>query len=296
MPKPSGRRCRTAERMDLSIVIVSYNVKEYLEQALRSVAEAAAGTESEITVVDNGSSDGSPAMVRSCYPGINLITAEVNPGFGAACNLGIEASSGEYILILNPDTIVAPDALRITLQFMREHPDAGAAGARMTDSAGRFLPESKRAFPSPLTSFFRLAGLGHLFPHSALFNRYYLGDLPDNATCEADILTGAFMFIRRSALEKAGLFDTSFFMYGEDIDMSWRIVKAGYKNYFLAEASIVHFKGKSSGKRPAESVRHFYDAMLIFSRKYFSRILYPLIYIAVKTRMHLALLAVKSRH
>ena len=280
--------------MDLSIVIVSYNVKDFLEQTLRSATEATTGTASEIIVVDNDSSDGSPAMVESYFPTVNIITPGVNLGYASACNLGIEASSGEFILILNPDTVVAPDAIKITLRFMREHPGAGAAGARMTDAGGRFLPESKRAFPTPLTSFFRLAGLGHLFPHSALINRYYLGNMPDNVTCEADILTGAYMFIRRSALDKAGLFDTSFFMYGEDIDMSWRIVKAGFKNYFLAEASIVHFKGKSSEMRPAESIRHFYDAMLIFSRKYSGRLLYPLIYTAVKVRMYFALRAVKS--
>jgi|WetSurMetagenome_2_1015567.scaffolds.fasta_scaffold12523_5 GT2 family glycosyltransferase len=293
--KPSGRRCRTAEIMELSVVIVSYNVKSYLGQALRSVIDAAVNIKSEVIVVDNGSTDGSPEMVAESFPKVKLIRSSSNRGYASACNTGIDASTGEYILILNPDTIVSPDALNTTLHFMNDHPEAGAAGARMADGNGRFLPESKRAFPSPLTSFFRLSGLSYLFKSSPVINRYYLGHIPENKNCRADILTGAFMFIKRKALDKAGLFDTAFFMYGEDIDLSWRIIQSGYINYYLAEAQIIHFKGKSAGHNNPECIRHFYNAMIIFSKKYFSGALLPFIVVSVKTRMYIALLLAHTR-
>jgi GT2 family glycosyltransferase len=141
----------------------------------------------------------------------------------------------------------------------------------MTDGEGTFLPESKRGFPSPLTSFFRFTGMGKLFPRSSFFNAYYLGNIPDDKRCRADILTGAFMLIRREALDKSGLFDTSFFMFGEDIDLSWRIIRAGYANYYLADARITHFKGKSTGSDDIAVIRHFYSAMIIFARKHLSK-------------------------
>jgi len=254
--------------MELSVIIVSYNVRDYLRQALLSVVRAAEVIEHEITVVDNASSDGSAEMVRDEFASVKLIVSGTNEGYPAACNRGIGVSSGDFILILNPDTVVAPDALARALTFMRGHPDAGAAGARMTDGNGRFLPESKRGFPSPLTSLFRFSGLGRLFPRSRLFNAYYLGHQPENENCRADILTGAFMLIRREALDEAGLFDTSFFMYGEDIDMSWRIRQAGWFNYYLADVHIVHYKGKSPFEDRESRIRHFYGAMKIFAVKH----------------------------
>ena len=254
--------------MELSAVIVSYNVCELLRGALQSLMTAAQATEHEIIVVDNNSSDGSAVMVSKEFPSVKLIVSENNEGFASACNRGIQASSGEYVLMLNPDTVTSPDAITRALDFMKKHPDAGAAGAHMTDGNGKFLPESKRGFPSPLTALFRFTGLCRLFPGSALFNAYYLGDKPENETCRADILTGAFMLIRREALDKAGLFDTSFFMYGEDIDLSWRIRKAGFSNYYLHDVRITHFKGGSSGQDRQTSVWHFWDAMAIFGEKH----------------------------
>ena len=257
--------------MELSVVIVSFNVCDYLRQTLLSLKRAAMPVAHEITVVDNGSSDGSVQMVSGEFPNVRLIVSDANEGFSAACNRGIMASSGDFILILNPDTIVEPDALTLALAFMRSNPEAGAAGARMVDGDGRFLPESKRGFPSPITSFFRFSGLFRLFPRSPLFNAYYLGHLPEDATCRADILTGAFMMIRKEALEKAGLFDTSFFMYGEDIDLSWRIIRAGYYNYYLPEVQITHFKGRSAVYDEERSLRYFYGSMTIFARKHLKR-------------------------
>lgn len=255
--------------MELSVVIVSYNVSALLRNSLLSVKKAAEEITHEITVVDNNSADNSAEMVNREFPVVRLITSAVNEGYASACNRGIEASSGNFILILNPDTIVSPEALTRALTFMQSHPEAGAAGARMYDGQGRFLPESKRGFPSPRTSLFKLTGLGRLFPRSGFFNAYYLGNRPEDETCLSDILTGAFMFIRREALDKAGLFDTSFFMYGEDIDLSWRIVRAGYCNYYLHDVIITHLKGQSTltaDKR--ETNRHFYGAMQIFVSKH----------------------------
>jgi GT2 family glycosyltransferase len=257
--------------MELSIVIVSYNVCDYLRQALLSLQKAAVAVTHEIIVVENASSDGSAEMIREEFPYVKLITSDTNVGFSAACNRGIISSAGDFILILNPDTVVEPDALTLALAFMRSHPEAGASGARMVDGEGQFLPESKRGFPSPMTSFFRFAGVGKLFPRSRLFNAYYLGHLPEDVTCRADILTGAFMLIRREALDKAGLFDTAFFMYGEDIDLSWRITRAGYSNYYLPEVRITHFKGRSATSDEVRSVHYFYSAMIIFARKHLSR-------------------------
>jgi len=257
--------------MELSVIIVSYNVRDYLRQALSSVIMAAEKIIHEITVVDNHSSDGSPEMVRKEFSSVMLIASETNEGFAAACNRGIRASSGEYLLVLNPDTYVQPDALEKALSFMREHPEAGTAGARMSDGGGRFLPESKRGFPSPLTSIFKFTGMGRLFPRSALFNAYYIGEKPNDKICRADILTGAFMMIRREALNRSGLFDTSFFMYGEDIDLSWRIRKAGYFNYYLPDVNIVHYKGRSAMTEKESSLKHFYGAMKLFSLKHLGR-------------------------
>ncbi|MHC1732405.1 MAG: glycosyltransferase family 2 protein [Bacteroidales bacterium] len=257
--------------MELSVIIISYNVCDYLREAIRSVMSASQGHETEILVVDNNSNDGSVSMVESEFPEVRLIASGSNEGFSAACNRGITASSGDFILILNPDTVVFPDAVSKALLFMRSHPDAGAAGARMTDGNGRFLPESKRGFPSPLTSFFKLTGIWRIFPRSALFNAYYLGHLPEESTCRADILTGAFMLIRRKTLEQAGLFDTRFFMYGEDIDLSWRIRLAGWHNYYLHDVRITHFKGKSASSNRESSVFHFYEAMYIFTEKHLEK-------------------------
>jgi GT2 family glycosyltransferase len=257
--------------MELSVVIVSFNVSALLRQALHSLREAARGISHEIIVIDNDSSDGSAGMVEREFPDVRLIISGINEGYSAGCNRGIIASSGDFILVLNPDTVVSPDALVRALSFMHTNPDAGAAGAHMTDGNGKFLPESKRGFPSPLTSLFRFTGLGKLFPRSAVFNAYYVGDKPENETCRADILTGAFMLIRREALNKAGLFDTAFFMYGEDIDLSWRIRKAGYRNYYLHDVLITHFKGKSASQEMEESLGHFYNAMHIFAGKHLGK-------------------------
>ncbi|HOO98690.1 MAG TPA: glycosyltransferase family 2 protein [Bacteroidales bacterium] len=256
--------------MDLSVIIVSYNVRDFLEQCLLSVYRAAENTDCEIFVVDNNSADGSAAMVATMFPRVKLIVNEKNLGFSSANNQALRIASGRYILLLNPDTIIEEEGLTRCILFMEEHPDAGAAGVRMINGRGRFLPESKRALPTPSTAFFKMTGLSKLFPRSSIFNRYYLGYLDDRSTGNVDIIPGAFMFLGRKAVEKAGLLDEEFFMYGEDIDYSYRIQKAGYRNYYYPEVKIIHFKGESTRKEHLKAVVHFYHAMAIFVKKHFS--------------------------
>lgn len=255
--------------MQLSIIIVNYNVKYFLEQCLASVRRAAAGMEVEVIVVDNHSTDGSVAYLQPLFPEVQFIALAHNPGFAKANNLALPHCRGQYLLFLNPDTIIAEDTLSKTIAFMEAHPDAGALGIRMLDGSGRFLPESKRGFPSPLTSLYKQLGLHRLFPHSTVFARYYLGHLPNHENNVVDVLAGAFMLLRKEVLDKVGSFDEQFFMYGEDIDLSYRITQAGWKNYYFADSSIIHFKGESTAKHSMRYVKVFYQAMLLFVKKHF---------------------------
>lgn len=257
--------------MDISVVIVNYNVKHFLEQCLESVHRATKGLKVEVFVVDNHSVDGSCEMVRERFPWVRLIANTDNKGFSKANNQAIEKSAGEYILLLNPDTVIQEDTLQICKNFMDSEPSAGALGVRMIDGKGNFLPESKRALPTPLVAFYKIFGLSALFPHSRVFGKYHLGYLSQNATHEIEVLAGAFMFVRRQAFDRAGLLDEDFFMYGEDIDLSYRINQAGFKNYYLPDTTIIHYKGESTKKGSINYVLVFYNAMLIFARKHFSR-------------------------
>ena len=256
--------------MRLSVVIVNYNVRHFLEQALGSVRRALQNIEGEVWVVDNNSADDSVRMVRERFPEIHLIANIDNPGFAVANNQAIRQSTGEYILLLNPDTLVEEDTFHKCLTFMDKHPEAGALGCKLLDGSGKFLPESKRGFPTPWVAFCKTFGLSTLLPRSPLFNRYHMGHLPENETAEIDVLAGCFMFIRKTALDKSGLLDEDFFMYGEDIDLSYRIQQAGFKNYYFPKTKIIHYKGESTKKGTLNYVRTFYQAMIIFARKHFS--------------------------
>jgi GT2 family glycosyltransferase len=256
--------------MDLSIIIVNYNVRFFLEQCLRSVRKASENTECEIFVVDNNSADGSCSMVISQFPEVRLIRNHINSGFSVANNQAIRLANGKFILLLNPDTLVEEDTFKRCLAYMKEHPETGALGVKMINGNGKLLPESKRALPTPGTAFFKMSGLSVLFPKSPLLNRYYLGHLDSSTISEAEILSGAFMFIRKEALDKTGLLDEKFFMYGEDIDLSFRILKAGYKNIYFPEVKIIHYKGESTGKGNINYIVLFYKAMIIFVKKHFS--------------------------
>jgi GT2 family glycosyltransferase len=255
--------------MMLSVIIVNYNVKYFLEQALLSVRKAAKGLAIDVFVVDNNSSDGSVEMLYARFPEVTVLANLNNTGFSVANNQAIRLSNAKYILLLNPDTIVAEDTFQRCIEFMENHSEAGGLGVRMIDGTGQFLPESKRGFPSPWVAFCKTFGLSALFPKSKRFNRYYLGFLDKNQTNEVEVLAGAFMLMRRTALDKVGLLDEAFFMYGEDIDLSYRIVQGGYKNYYLADTTILHYKGESTKRGSLNYVKTFYQAMIIFAKKHF---------------------------
>ncbi|WP_018626797.1 glycosyltransferase family 2 protein [Niabella aurantiaca] len=254
--------------MTLSIIIVSYNVKYFLEHCLRSVLHASEKISTEIIVVDNCSSDGSLEYLLPLFPQVSFIANKENAGFGKACNQGLARATGEFVLFLNPDTLIPEDCLKKTLAVFEQDPAVGALGIRMFNGQGLFLKESKRGFPSLSASFFKLSGIHRLFPGSRIFDRYYLGHLDAEQDQYAEVLAGAFMLIPRQVLEKTGSFDEAFFMYGEDIDLSYRIYKAGYKNYYLSAPPILHFKGESTAKNSLSYIKNFYTAMGIFVSKH----------------------------
>ncbi|MBL7707825.1 MAG: glycosyltransferase [Chitinophagaceae bacterium] len=280
--------------MQLSIIIVNYNVRFFLEQCLCSVQKAVTGMEAELIVVDNNSPDDSLTYLQPQFPGVHFIASAENLGFAKACNLGLQQATGQYIVFLNPDTIVPEDCFRSCIRFFETHPQAGALGIKMLDGKGRFLKESKRAFPSPMTSLFKLFGLATLFPSSKTFSKYHLGHLNENEDHEVDVLAGAFMMIPKEVLNKVGGFDETFFMYGEDVDLSYRIQKAGYTNYYFAGSHIIHFKGESTRKGTMNYVRMFYNAMSIFVRKHYggsrAGIFHFLIHLAIWVRAALSAL------
>ncbi|MDL2262212.1 glycosyltransferase family 2 protein [Bacteroidales bacterium OttesenSCG-928-I21] len=257
--------------MKLSVVIVNYNVKYFLEQCLDSVVESAKNVETEIFVVDNNSVDGSCAMIKTKFPQIKLIENKKNYGFSYANNQAIKQASGEYILLLNPDTVIEEKTLKCVCDFMEQHSDAGGLGVKMIDGKGRFLPESKRGLPTPSVAFYKIFGLSKIFPRSKKFGQYHLTYLDKDQTHVVDVLSGAFMLLRKKTLDKIGLLDEEFFMYGEDIDLSYRITLAGYKNYYYPETTIIHYKGESTKKGSVNYVIVFYNAMIIFAKKHFSQ-------------------------
>ncbi|MFN8277312.1 MAG: glycosyltransferase [Chitinophagales bacterium] len=256
--------------MDLSVVIVNYNVRYFLEQCLQSVYRAGNGITMEVFVVDNNSQDGSVEMVREKFPQVQLIANSGNPGFSKANNQAMALAKGQYVLILNPDTVVAEDTFGTCIRFMEEQTACGALGVKMIDGKGVFLPESKRGLPTPAVAFYKMFGMAALFPASKIFGQYHLGFLSKEESHEVEILSGAFMFFRKKVLDEIGFFDETFFMYGEDIDLSYRVIKGGYKNYYLADTTIIHYKGESTKKGSLNYVKVFYEAMIIFARKHFA--------------------------
>lgn len=255
----------------LSIIIVNYNVKYYLEQCLNSVQRATKDIDAEVYVIDNHSRDGSVGYLEKRFPQVNFVSSNHNLGFARANNIGIRESEGEYVLLLNPDTIVAEDTLGNCVDFMDVHPETGACGVEMLCSDGKRAMESRRGIPDPLTAFYKMTGLCARFPNNPKLGHYYMGGLPWDKPEEIEIVSGAFCMLRRKALDKAGLLDEDFFMYGEDIDLSYRILKAGFKNWYLPY-SILHYKGESTHKSSFQYVHVFYDAMLIFLRKHYGHL------------------------
>lgn len=279
--------------MKLSVIIVNYNVKYFLEQCLQSVIVASKNIESEIFVVDNNSVDGSVQMLNNNFPDINVIANKENVGFSKANNQAIKSAKGEYILLLNPDTIVEPDTFEKCIDYMDKHPDTGGLGVKMIDGKGKFLPESKRGFPTPMVAFYKIFGLSALFPKSKRIGKYHLGYLSEDDINNVEVLAGAFMLIRKTVIDKIGLLDEDYFMYGEDIDYSYRIIKAGYKNVYFPKTRIIHYKGESTKKSSINYVFVFYKAMIIFAQKHFSqknaRLFSVLINLAIYLRASLSI-------
>ena len=259
-----------SQKYDLSVVIVNYNVVFFLEQCLNSVFAASKNLNVQIFVVDNNSVDGSINMLKENFSSVVLIENKENIGFSKANNQAIKRADSPYVLLLNPDTVIEEDTFDKCIDFMNSNTDCGGLGLRMLDGKGNFLPESKRGFPSPSVAFYKIFGLSYLFPKSQKFGRYHLGFLSEFEVNEVDVLSGAFMLLRTLTLEKVGLLDEQFFMYGEDIDLSYRIKLGGYKNYYFPETKIIHYKGESTKKSSVNYVFVFYKAMILFAKKHFS--------------------------
>lgn len=288
--------------LKLSVIIVNYNVKYYLDQCIRSVLRAfeemkkASSSDSsvnedvaEIIVVDNHSADGSVDYLeqrypQKLYPMVRFVRSAHNLGFARANNIAIRQSRGEYVLLLNPDTIVGEDTLKASVDFMDAHEDAGAVGVRMLGAQGRRAMESRRGLPTPMVSFFKMLGFCNRWPHHRLFGKYYMGYLPWDEPCQIEVVSGAYCMLRRKALDEVGLLDEDFFMYGEDIDLSYRVLKGGYHNYYLP-VDILHYKGESTQKSSFRYVHVFYEAMLIFFRKHYSGMTF-LLSLPIKTAIY----------
>ena len=247
----------------------------------------------EVFIVDNNSKDGSPEMVKQKFSKYNLIKNTTNTGFAKANNQAIKKAKGKYILLLNPDTILEEDTLKKCINFMEKTKKIGSLGVKMIDGNGNFLPESKRSFPTPMIAFYKIFGFSNLFPKSKTFGKYHLNFLDENQINEVDVLSGAFFLTKKSILKKIGLLDENFFMYGEDIDISYRIKIAGYNNYYFPKTKIIHYKGESTKKASMNYVFLFYKAMSIFYNKHFKGnytfIFHFLIHIAIYIRAGLSL-------
>ncbi len=257
--------------MTLSIIIVSYNVKHYLGQCLRSVQRAIEGMEAEVWVLDNHSRDGSVDYLRQQFPWVNVVASNENLGFARGNNRAIRQSAGRYVLLLNPDTVVGEDVLRHSVQWMESHPRCGGIGVRMLHADGSDALESRRGVPTPMTAFYKMTGLCGRFPQNHRLGRYYMGWLSWDEPAEIEVMSGAYCMLRREALDQVGLLDEDFFMYGEDIDLSYRLLKGGWHNWYLP-LKILHYKGESTEKTGFRYVHVFYQAMYIFLAKHYGHL------------------------
>jgi len=256
--------------LDISIIIVNYNVKEFLQNLLHSLEKASSNISTEIIIVDNASDDGSVEFIREKFPEVKIIANKINLGFGKANNQALKQASGKYILLINPDSVVSEDTFERMITFFENNPTAGLAGCKILNPDGTLQLACRRSFPGPWTSFCKVTGLSTLFPKSKLFARYNLTYHDENKTYEVDAVSGSFMMIRKEVYDNVGGFDEDFFMYGEDLDLSYRIQKAGYKVYYVHETQIIHYKGESTKRSSIDETKVFYDAMHLFVRKHLS--------------------------
>ena len=255
---------------ELSIVIVNYNVREYLEKLLSSIYDATNGIGKEIFVVDNNSSDESVEKIKEKFSDLILFENKENIGFSKANNVALKKCSGKYILLINPDTIIKNDTLRKMINFFNNYPDCGAAGCKVLNPDSSLQLACRRGFPSPFTSFSKISGLSKIFPKSKLFGKYNLTYLDSNKINVVDAISGSFMMVRKEILEEVGYLDEDFFLYGEDIDWCYRITKKGWKVYYYPEAEIIHFKGRSSQRSNIDTEKEFYRSMILFVEKHFN--------------------------
>lgn len=254
--------------MQLSVIILNYNVRYFLEQCVLSVQKALSTIDGEIIVVDNFSTDGSCQMMKARFPNVKLIENQANLGFPKGNNIGVNQAKGEYICILNPDTVVAEDTFEKILQFAKTKPNLGIVGCKLIDGTGNFLPESKRGVPSPWVAFTKIVGLYKVFTKSTWFNNYYAQHLLENQTGTVDILVGAFMVMKRELYMAVGGFDENCFMYSDDIDLSYLVLKSGKTNYYFHETSVLHYKGEST-VRDETYMKRFREAMQFFYKKHY---------------------------
>jgi GT2 family glycosyltransferase/lipopolysaccharide/colanic/teichoic acid biosynthesis glycosyltransferase len=255
--------------MDLSIVIVNYNVKHFLEQCLMAIERARRDLKIEIFIVDNASVDGSPAMIKKKFPQVKLIENHRNLGFSKANNQALRLCQGRYILLLNPDTLIQEDTLVELIRFLESRPKAGAVGCMLINPDGSFQAGSRRSLPTPWVAFTRIVGLSRIFPHSPIFGRYNLTYIKPDRETEIDVLSGSLMMLRREAIAGVNYFDEDYFMYGEDIDLCYRIKQAGWQIFYTPRTKAIHYKGESSKRSEFSYLANFYSAMLIFINKHF---------------------------
>ncbi len=256
--------------MDLSVIIVNYNVKEFLQNLLHSIAKSVGDINYEVIIVDNASDDGSVEFISEKFPEVRLIVNKKNLGFSRANNIGLNAASGKYLLLLNPDTLVSEDTFSKMIEFFEQNPEAGLAGCKILNPDGTLQLACRRSFPGPWTSFSKVTGLSNIFPNSRIFARYNLTYLDENQTYEVDAISGSFMMMRREVYESVGGLDEQFFMYGEDLDLCYRIQKSGYKVFYVHNAQIIHYKGESTKRSNLDETKIFYEAMHLFVKKHLS--------------------------
>lgn len=280
--------------MDVSILILNYNTRELTINALRSVYASLTSCKYEVILIDNASKDDSIQHIQAEFPQVKLILNQENVGFAIANNQAMRISTGRYVLLLNSDTLIQQDTLEVMLQFMDEHQEVGAAGCKLVLQDGSLDKACKRGFPTPSASFYYAFGLAKLFPHVAKFNRYQLGHMNPDDVYPIDCLVGAFMFVRRTAIDQVGMLDEQFFMYGEDIDWCYRIKEAGWLIYYYPKTQILHLKGASSRRKPTKIVYEFHRAMWLFHRKHYKQhysfLVNGLVYTGVAVKLSLALL------
>jgi N-acetylglucosaminyl-diphospho-decaprenol L-rhamnosyltransferase len=269
-PNGAERQPGESDLLDVSVVIVNYEVRDLLRECLRSLEPNLAQLRGEVWVVDNASGDGSAEMVANEFPWVRLIANEQNRWYGPANNQAISQARGRYILVLNPDTKLPPSAIAETIAAMEAHPDIGALGPKLVLADGTLDRACRRSFPSPEVAFYRLFGLARLFPNHPRFARYNLLNVDEDTPLDVDSVVGAFMLVRREVVERVGMFDEAFTMYGEDLDWAYRIKQAGWRVRYHPAVVVLHLKGQSTRQRPASSIRLFYDAMHIFYDKHYA--------------------------